>query len=525
MNATNLYGTTQANAARALIGAGVLADNRNDLYRQILVALANRTGGGSGGSGTVTAFAFTNGNGIVGAVTTPNTTPTLALTLGAITPTTVNGLTFAQSLSGFTIQGGTFSSKTLSIGNSLVFQGTDGSTLDIGTGGTLGTAAYTASNAYVPAASVTGGGVIATGGFTLTVPATGTAALLGAANVFTAGQTVSGASLTLSGNQSAAAWTTTGIRLIGVPGTLTDTSSSGTVAAAYTDKLGGNTIAASNATTFTNYISAYFSSPTAGTNVTFTQKWGCGTDYFMAQGNGAAGQPTALFSGTPYTAGTATSNKPAVLIEPTGTTSNAWSTSGTLLGVNAASGSTADLIVACTNSASSGNGRFTVNYQGRVTTDTLLIGNTTTSINANAYFQGNCVITGGVYANRTATAQYWFGAADDLILSRIGAASLGLGVGSATPITQSISGAPGSGTNITGGTLNIGTKGTGTGLGGVINLQTHAAGSSGSALGTLVNVLSIVAPGQVKITGIPTSSAGLASGTIYSNAGILAIVP
>ena len=343
MNATNLYGTTQAAAARALIGADVLADNRNDLYLQILVALANRTGGGSGGSGTVTAFAFTNGAGITGTVTTPNTTPTLTLTLGAITPTTVNGLALLPVLNGFNISGGSGSSKTLVVSNSLTFQGTDGSSLNIGAGGTLGTAAFTAASAYVPAASVTGGGVIATGGFTLTVPATGTAALLGAANVFTAGQTVSGASLTLSGNQSAAAWTTTGIRLIGVPGTLTDTSSSGTVAAAYTDKLGGNTIAASNATTFTNYISAYFSAPTAGTNVTFTQKWGCGTDYFTAQGNGAAGQPTALFSGTPYTAGTATSNKPAVLIEPTGTTSNAWSTAGTMIGVNAASGFTGRL--------------------------------------------------------------------------------------------------------------------------------------------------------------------------------------
>lgn len=54
MNATNLYGETQANAARALIGADVLADNRNDLYRQILVALANRTGGGGGTWGSIT---------------------------------------------------------------------------------------------------------------------------------------------------------------------------------------------------------------------------------------------------------------------------------------------------------------------------------------------------------------------------------------------------------------------------------------------------------------------------------------
>lgn len=84
--------------------------------------------------------------------------------------------------------------------------------------------------------------------------------------------------LTISGNQSAAAWTTSGLRIVGVSGTLTDTSSSGTVAAAYTNKLGGNTIAASSATTFTNYISSYFSDPVAGTNVTLTNKYALGAD-------------------------------------------------------------------------------------------------------------------------------------------------------------------------------------------------------------------------------------------------------
>jgi hypothetical protein len=90
--------------------------------------------------------------------------------------------------------------------------------------------------------------------------------------------TIAGASLILSGNFSSAAWTTNGLRLKGVPGTLTDTTSSGTVAAAYTDVLGGNTIAASSATTFTNYISLYAKDPVAGTNVTLTNKWAVGGD-------------------------------------------------------------------------------------------------------------------------------------------------------------------------------------------------------------------------------------------------------
>jgi hypothetical protein len=54
--------------------------------------------------------------------------------------------------------------------------------------------------------------------------------------------------------------------------------------------------------------------------------------------------PANLLSGTWFTGGTATTTKPHLLIEPTGTTSTAWSTSGTGLGVNAASGFAGDLI-------------------------------------------------------------------------------------------------------------------------------------------------------------------------------------
>ena len=83
-------------------------------------------------------------------------------------------------------------------------------------------------------------------------------------------------SLTLSGNISSSAWTTSGVRLKGVAATLTDTTSTGTVTAAYTDVLGGNTIAASSATTYTDYITAYFREPTAGSLVTMTNKWALG---------------------------------------------------------------------------------------------------------------------------------------------------------------------------------------------------------------------------------------------------------
>lgn len=89
---------------------------------------------------------------------------------------------------------------------------------------------------------------------------------------------VSAPSLTLTGNISSAAWTTSGIRIKGVAATFTDTTSSGTVATAYTNSFGGNTIAASSSTTFTNYFSSYFADPTAGSNVTLTNKWAIGGD-------------------------------------------------------------------------------------------------------------------------------------------------------------------------------------------------------------------------------------------------------
>jgi len=60
--------------------------------------------------------------------------------------------------------------------------------------------------------------------------------------------------------------------------------------------------------------------------------------------NGAASAPATTLTGTWFTGGTATTTKPQLLVEPTGTTSTNWSTSGTGLGINAASGFGGDLI-------------------------------------------------------------------------------------------------------------------------------------------------------------------------------------
>jgi hypothetical protein len=50
-------------------------------------------------NGTVTSVSVVSANGITGSVSTPSTTPAITLTLGAITPTSVNGIVFSGSSS------------------------------------------------------------------------------------------------------------------------------------------------------------------------------------------------------------------------------------------------------------------------------------------------------------------------------------------------------------------------------------------------------------------------------------------
>jgi hypothetical protein len=68
------------------------------------------------------------------------------------------------------------------------------------------------------------------------------------------------------------------------------------------------------------------------------------TGRFISSLNGAASAPPGTFTGSWFTGGTSTTTKPQLLIEPTGTTSTAWSTSGTGLGVNAPSGFAGNLL-------------------------------------------------------------------------------------------------------------------------------------------------------------------------------------
>lgn len=99
--------------------------------------------------------------------------------------------------------------------------------------------------------------------------------------------------------------------------------------------------------------------------------------------NGVASTPAFIANGTIFTGGTATTTKPLVLIEPAGTTSTGWSTSGTGLGVNAASGFTGNVIDTQVNGTSvfkvAGNGVITANTNNSSFATVLSTGLTITS--------------------------------------------------------------------------------------------------------------------------------------------------
>jgi hypothetical protein len=85
--------------------------------------------------------------------------------------------------------------------------------------------------------------------------------------------------LHIAGNQTASAWTTNGILLRIGTATLTDSSSSGTVAASVANSIQTPTFAASSSTTYTDAATLYIAAnPTAGTNVTITNGYALWVD-------------------------------------------------------------------------------------------------------------------------------------------------------------------------------------------------------------------------------------------------------
>lgn len=158
------------------------------------------------------------------------------------------------------------------------------------------------------------GGVTATSGLTLTGPTVtttlvfGTGATLtgntktlnlgtggqsGSTTAITIGSATSGATQTTTINgrvvlapigASAAAWTTGGIALVQSAATHTDTTSTGTVADVRINNFATQTLAATNVITVSQLYGVFFTTPTAGTNVTATERWSIGTDTLRVTG-------------------------------------------------------------------------------------------------------------------------------------------------------------------------------------------------------------------------------------------------
>lgn len=164
--------------------------------------------------------------------------------------------------------------------------------INLTTIGSSGAATYTQSTNTFNVPQYAGGGSmtyppgtgipVVTGGVswgaTDTTTGSGTVVALASGPTFTTSATFSSAPITISGNISSTAWLGNGIRIKEAPVTLTDTSSSGPVAAEFTNVYGGDTIAASSATTVTNYYTNYSHAEVAGTNVTLTNSWALGGD-------------------------------------------------------------------------------------------------------------------------------------------------------------------------------------------------------------------------------------------------------
>jgi len=110
---------------------------------------------------TTTLGNTTTGSGNIVLATSPSlTTPNI----GAATATSVNSLTITTSTGTLSITNG----KTVTVNNTLTFSGTDSSTLNIGTGGTLNTGAFTAAYTLPNSTTSTLGGVIVGNGLNVT---------------------------------------------------------------------------------------------------------------------------------------------------------------------------------------------------------------------------------------------------------------------------------------------------------------------------------------------------------------------
>lgn len=99
------YAKMQAMTPNKLLGSGASGTAVSEITLGTGLSFTGNTlnaAGGGGGSGTVTNVSLTTASGIVGSVAAPNTTPGISLSLGNITPTSINtpGTIIGSNLAG-----------------------------------------------------------------------------------------------------------------------------------------------------------------------------------------------------------------------------------------------------------------------------------------------------------------------------------------------------------------------------------------------------------------------------------------
>ncbi len=204
---------------------------------------------------------------------------------------------------------------------------------------------------------------------------------------------------------------------------------------------------------------------------------------------GAVSAPAAYWTGAVLTTGDGTTSFPHIFYQPTGATAATdWSTAGTAIGVNMATGFTGSLIhlktAGTTRLKISGAGAF--EYTG---TAIFFSGNNDVGINYNASGEVVARVRFGLPA-----------ISPDTFLTRSAAASLQLGLAdAASPVAQNLLvQSVVAGTSNTAGAdwTHKGSRGTGTAAGGKLIFQTAPAGATGTSQNTLVPGLTITAPAQ-----------------------------
>lgn len=210
--------------------------------------------------------------------------------------------------------------------------------------------------------------------------------------------------------------------------------------------------------------------------------------------NGAVSASAFKVTGTPFTGGSATTTKPLAMVETSGATSTAWSTSGTMLGINAPSGFGGRVLDVQSNGVS----EFSISSFSIVTRASISL--TTTGASITFTGSGNAILT----APAAATWQYGAAAA-------------------ASPVAQTVQSQgsrSGTDTNVGGGNLTIQSgNGTGTGTLSTLILRSPVAVGSGTGAQTQTTSLTLrngtpVLPSYAAAS-LPSASTSGAGATVY----------